>query len=387
MGISGAAPRAIRSPPRPQSRRTEAVIISRTPFRVSFFGGGTDYPEWYREHGGAVLATTINKYCYIQCRHLPPFFEHTIRLVYSRIENCSSIDEIQHPSIRETVRYLGLDRGLEIHHDADLPARCGMGSSSSFTVGLLHALYALKGQMPSKRQLAREAIHVEQNMVKETVGSQDQVSAAHGGLNQVIFNKNGEISVHPVLVPPERVRELNEHLILFYTGIKRTASDVAKTYVEDLDKKKSQLRVMRNLVDEGLSTLTSGRDLNAFGELLHEAWQMKRSLSAKTTNAEVDDVYARARAAGAVGGKLTGAGGGGFMLMFAPPDRRKAVKEALRDLIYVPFQMESSGTQIIFYDPEEDYSEYEARRALEPKRVFRELSEVERGERAAGGGA
>ncbi|MEM7204411.1 MAG: kinase [Planctomycetota bacterium] len=353
------------------------MIISRTPFRVSFFGGGTDYPAWFREHGGAVLATTINKYCYITARHLPPFFEHKIRLVYSKIENCNTADEIAHPVIREVMRFTGTERGVEIHHDADLPARCGMGSSSSFTVGLLHALYALKGQMPSQRQLWREAIYIEQDLLKETVGSQDQVSAAQGGLNHISFLPNGEVSVRPVVVAPSRSRELNEHLMLFYTGIKRTASDVAKTYVEDIDKKKAQLRIMQNLVDEGLAILTSGRPLQAFGELLHEAWQLKRSLSAKTTNAEVDDIYARARAAGAVGGKLTGAGGGGFMLLFAPPDKRRAVKEALHELIYVPFCLESAGSQIIFFDPEEDYSKVEAHREKAPMRAFRELTELE----------
>ncbi len=353
------------------------MIISRTPFRVSFLGGGTDYPAWYREHGGAVLATTINKYCYITARFRPPFFEHKIRVVYSKIESCQSLDEIQHPAIREVMRFLGVDRGVEVHHDADLPARCGMGTSSTFVVGLLHALHALKGQMPSKRQLAVEAIHVEQEVLREIVGSQDQVSAAHGGLNHVAFLPNGEISVRPVTAAPERVRELNAHLMLFYTGIKRTASDIAKTYVEDLDKKKAQLRILKDLVEEGLSILTTGRDLLAFGGLLHEAWQLKRGLSAKTSNHEVDAIYDQARAAGALGGKLTGAGGGGFMLLFVPPERQARVKETLRELIHVPFKLESSGSQVIFYDPGEDYSAVEAARANEPRHVFRELAEIE----------
>ena len=349
---------------------------------MSFFGGGTDYPVWFREHGGAVIATTINKYCYITARHLPPFFEHTIRLIYSKIENCNTVDEIAHPSIREVVRYLGLGRGLEIHHDADLPARCGMGSSSSFTVGLLHALYGLKGNMPSKRQLAHEAIHVEQELLKETVGSQDQVSAAYGGLNHIAFLPNGEVAVRPVVIPHERVQELNSHLMLFYTGIKRTASDVAKTYIEDLDRKKSQLRIMRDMVEESMAILGSGADLKRFGDLLHESWQLKRGLSKLATNKEVDSIYAAARAAGAYGGKLTGAGGGGFMLLFAPPDHRKAIKEALHDLIYVPFTMESSGSQIIYFDREEDYSAVEAHRAIKPPRAFRELNELEQQEGA-----
>ncbi len=353
------------------------MIISRTPFRVSFLGGGTDYPAWYRHHGGAVIATTINKYCYITCRHLPPFFEHKLRLVYSKIENCNSLDEIVHPSIRETARYMNVDRGLEIHHDADLPARCGMGSSSSFTVGLLHALYALQGQMPSRRQLALEAIHVEQDLMKETVGSQDQVCAAYGGLNHVTFLRNGEIAVRPVIMPQERVNEFSDHLMLFYTGIKRTASEIAQGYVEDLDKKRAQLRMLKGLVDEGLNILSGGQDINAFGQLLHEAWQLKRGLSAKTTNSEVDGIYQSAIAAGALGGKLTGAGGGGFMLLFVPPDRQSGVKKALEKLIHVPFHLESSGSQIIFYDPEEDYSAEEAARAKGPRRVFRELTEID----------
>ena len=356
------------------------MIISRTPFRISFFGGGTDYPAWYLEHGGAVLATTINKYCYIQCRHLPPFFEHNIRLVYSKIENCHTTDEIKHPSLREVVRYLGLKHNFEIHHDADLPARCGMGSSSSFTVGLLNALYALKGKMPSKRQLTKESIHIEQDLVKETVGSQDQVSAAYGGLNRISFMPNGEISVRPVVIPTARAEELNSHLMLFYTGIMRTASDLAKGFVADLDKKKSQLRIMKDLVDEGLAVLSSGRDIGAFGELLHETWQMKRELTAKTTNAEVDGIYDAARKAGALGGKLAGAGGGGFMLLFVPPDRQEAVRQALDQLIHVPFQMESSGSQIIFYDPDEEYAASASELASGPRRKFRELNEIDGGQ-------
>ena len=339
-------------------------------------GGGTDYPSWYQKHGGAVLATTINKYCYITCRHLPPFHEHRIRLVYAKIENCQSIDEIVHPSIRETARYLGMVRNFEIHHDADLPARCGMGSSSSFTVGLLNALYALQGKMVGRRSLALEAIHIEQDLVKETVGSQDQVLAAYGGLNYVSFLPNGEISVRPVTLAPERVRDFNDHLMLFYTGIKRTASDIAKDYVEDIDKKKAQLRILRQLVDEGLSVLTGGPDLSAFGDLLHEAWQIKRSLSDKTTNDEVDTIYETARKAGAVGGKLTGAGGGGFMLLCVPPDRQESVRKALEKLICVPFKIEPNGSQIIFYDPEEDFSAEEAARAEGPPQVFRELTEI-----------
>jgi D-glycero-alpha-D-manno-heptose-7-phosphate kinase len=351
------------------------MIISRTPFRLSFFGGGTDYPAWYRRHGGAVLATTIDKYCYISCRHLPPFFEHKYCIVYSKMEYRSSIDEIVHPAVREVLRYLKCDRGLEIHHDGDVPARSGMGSSSAFTVGLLNALHALKGQMASKRQLTEESIHLEQEVLQETVGSQDQVLAAYGGLNRITFPSTGEISVTPITVSMDRITELNNHLMLFYTGIKRTASDVAQSYVNDIDSKKRQLRIMKDLVEESISVLTSGADINGFGHLLHEAWQAKRSLSKVVSNSEVDSLFEAALSAGALGGKLTGAGGGGFALLFVPPSRQQAVKEALRGLIHVPFKFEFLGSQIIFCDREVDYSSQESIRSGQEIQPFRELAD------------
>lgn len=354
------------------------MIISRTPFRISFFGGGTDYPAWYRQHGGAVLGATIDKYCYITCRYLPPFFEHRYCIIYSKMEYCHALDEIQHPAVREVIRFLKLDRGLEIHHDGDLPARSGMGSSSAFTVGLLHAMYALTGRMVSKRQLAMESVHVEQELLKETVGSQDQVLAAHGGLNHVTFHQNGEITTRPVTIPADRVRDLNAHLMLFYTGIKRTASTIADTYVNDIDTRRRQLRLMRDLVDEGLAILNSDRSLTGFGELLDEAWQAKRSLSPSVSNSDVDDLYARALAAGAVGGKITGAGGGGFMLLFVPPERQAHVREKLDGLINVPFKIEFSGSQILFADIEQDYGEAEQARARQSIRAFRELTAAPR---------
>ena len=350
------------------------MIISRTPFRISFFGGGTDYPAWYRNHGGAVLATTIDKYCYLTCRYLPPFFEHRIRVVYSKIEDCQTVDEIAHPAIRGVLRYLNMDRGVEIHHDGDLPARSGMGSSSSFTVGLLHALYALKGHMPGKQQLAMESIYIEQELLKETVGSQDQVLAAYGGFNHITFLPNGEISVRPITIAPERVRELNSHLMLFYTGIKRTASNVAESYVNDIESRKRQLHILKDLVEEGISILNSSQDIIAFGELLHEAWQAKRSLSSEVSNSYVDEIYDQAISAGAIGGKITGAGGGGFMLLFVPPSRQRKVRERLNKLIYVPFKFECSGSQIIFFNAEEDYSAEEKARADQPIRAFQELT-------------
>jgi D-glycero-alpha-D-manno-heptose-7-phosphate kinase len=349
------------------------VIISRTPFRISFFGGGTDYPAWYRKHGGTVLATTIDKYCYITCRHLPPFFEHRYCVIYSRMEYCQTIEEIAHPAVRETLRYLNYDRGLEIHHDGDLPARSGMGSSSSFTVGLLHGLYALKGHMVSKKQLASESIHIEQDLLQETVGSQDQVLAAYGGLNQITFLPNGEVSVTPITITPERMRELNSHLMMFYTGIKRTASNVADSYVNGIEERKRQLRIMKDLVEESVSILNSGEDISAFGELLHEAWQAKRSLSESVSSPEVDQLFELAMSAGALGGKLTGAGGGGFLLLFVPPDRQAGVRAKLNKLIHVPIKFEFSGSQIIFFDQEEDYAAEEKARAGQVVQAFREL--------------
>jgi D-glycero-alpha-D-manno-heptose-7-phosphate kinase len=348
------------------------MIISRTPYRISFFGGGTDYPSWYLQHGGAALATSIDKYCYLSCRFLPPFFEHKIRVVYSKIENCHNVDEIAHPAVRETLRFLNFDRGLEIHHDGDLPARSGIGSSSSFCVGLLHALYALQGRMPSKQQLAAESIHIEQERLQETVGSQDQVTAAYGGFNHVLFQPTGEISVRPLTISQSRLRSLNDHLLLFFTGIKRTSSDVARSYVGKLDANKRHLRIMKDLVDEALAVLQSEADLRAFGELMHESWLAKRSLSSQVSTAEIDDIYQSALASGAVGGKLLGAGGGGFLLLFASPDRHAALKEKFEGMIDVPFRFESGGSQIIFYDPETEYVEQERTRAVGPRLVFRE---------------
>lgn len=352
------------------------MIISRTPFRISFFGGGTDYPAWYRQHGGAVLATTIDKYCYLTCRYLPPFFEHRFRIVYSKIENCQTIDEIAHPAVRAVLRYLKIERGVEIHHDGDLPARSGMGSSSSFTVGLLHALHALKGHMPSRHQLAMEGMHIEQEVLKETVGSQDQVLAAYGGFNHITFLPNGEVSVRPMTLTRERIGELNSHLMLFYTGIKRIASNVAESYVNGIEERRRQLRILKDLVEEAISILTSGQDIIAFGQLLHEAWEAKRSLSEKVSNSQVDELYAIARSAGAIGGKLTGAGGGGFLLLFVPPDRQGEVRSRLNKLIHVPFKFEFSGSQIIFHDPEQDYSAEVSARANQPIRAFQELGQL-----------
>lgn len=338
------------------------MIICRTPYRVSFFGGGTDYPGWYRRHGGAVLAATIDKYCYLTCRHLPPFFEHRLRVVYRKIETCQSLDQITHPTVRETLRFLNIDRGVELHHDGDLPARSGMGSSSAFTVSLLNALHALRGELATKHQLALEAIRIEQEVLKETVGSQDQVLSAYGGLRHVLFHPDGEIEVRPLVLPRGRLAELKAHLLLVYTGIARTAADVAKSYVARIETRRRQLRMMKELVDESIEVLAGGVNILPFGELLHEAWVAKRSLSPIISNGEVDDLYERARSAGAIGGKLTGAGGGGFLLLFAPPDKHADILRALDGRIHVPFEFDSAGSQIIFYEPGVDYREAERAR-------------------------
>jgi D-glycero-alpha-D-manno-heptose-7-phosphate kinase len=350
------------------------MIISRTPYRISLFGGGTDYPGWYLKHGGAVLSTTIDKYCYIMSRYLPPFFDHRYAVRYSRIETVNSIDEIEHPSVRETLRFLGITRGVEINHDGDLPARSGMGSSSSFTVGLLNALLALQGRMQPTKQLALDALHIEQNLIRETVGSQDQVAAAYGGLNHISFLESGDFSVRPITILPSRKQLLEDHLMLFYTGIMRTASNVAASYVTRLDDKRRQLRLMQTLVDEAISVLCSDEPIQRVGELLHEAWLAKRSLSPLVSGAEVDEMYQAALDAGAVGGKITGAGGGGFLLLFAPPEAKPKLLERLDKLIHVPFRFDSSGSQIVVADTEPDYTSAERRRRSQPNAVFRELA-------------
>ncbi len=332
------------------------MVISRTPFRISFFGGGTDYPAWYRENGGSVLATTINKYCYLTVRYLPPFFGHNYRITYSRIESCNKIDEIMHPSVREAIRFLKIKDGLEIHHDGDLPARSGLGSSSAFTVGLLNSLYALKGKMINKKQLAKESIYLEQKVLKETVGSQDQIQAAYGGLNHITFQKDGEIRVRPVTVSSKRIEELEAHLMLFYTGIVRTASDIAKTFVPNIEQKEKQLFAMNGMVGQALNILNSKQDINDFGKLLHEAWSLKRSLSSSVSNSFIDSIYKNGLSAGAIGGKIIGAGGGGFLLLFVPPSRQARVMKKFNKLIHVPFKFEHEGSQIIVFDQQEDYS-------------------------------
>ena len=329
------------------------MIISRTPFRVSFFGGGTDYPVWYNEHGGAVLATSINKYCYINLRYLPPFFNHKYRIVYSKTELTQNIFEIQHPSVRETLAFMNIDRGVEIHYDGDLPARAGMGTSSSFTVGLLNALYALKGKMVTKMQLALDAIHIEQDRIKENVGSQDQTTAAFGGFNKIEFGGKQEIQIYPVTMNMDKSQSLQNYLMLFFTGLSRTASEIASEQIKKIPTKKKELKIMQKLVDEAITILNDDHlDLIDFGRLLHETWMLKRSLTDKITTPRIDEIYETARRAGAIGGKLLGAGGGGFILFFVEPQCQHEVKKKLKNLLYVPFKFENLGSQIIYYQPD-----------------------------------
>jgi D-glycero-alpha-D-manno-heptose-7-phosphate kinase len=326
------------------------MIISRTPFRISFFGGGTDYEPWFREHGGAVLSTTIDKYCYLNCRFLPPFFEHRSRIVWSEIERVADRRDIRHPVIRAVLELLRIDDGVEIHHHADLPARSGLGSSSSFTNGMLLAAHALKGKMICKRALADLAIHVERDVLRENVGVQDQIATAHGGFNKILIGRDGGFTLEPVIAPKERIARFQDHLMLFFTGVSRNASDIAGEQIASIGKKQSELHAMRALVDEGEGILTGAGDLAEFGRLLDETWRLKRGLSARIAPAFVDEVYEKARQAGAVGGKLLGAGGGGFMLFFAAPERQPGILAALKGLVHVPFAFETGGAQLIYYD-------------------------------------
>ncbi len=328
------------------------MIISRTPFRISFFGGGTDYPDWFREHGGAVLATSIDKYCYLTVRHLPPFFEHRHRIVWSQVELTSSVEEIKHPAVRAILGEMNghqESHGYEIHHDGDLPARAGLGSSSSFAVGLIHAMHALNGRMVSKQDLAREAIHIEQDVLREHVGCQDQVTTAHGGFNRIEFHRNGDIDINPVILSRDRLGRLQDSMMLVFTGVSRFASDVAAKQIENLKSRTKELTAMRQMVDEATSILASSADpVEPFGRLLNESWKLKRSLAAGVTTDKVDEVYAAALAGGAVGGKLLGAGGGGFMLFVVPDGKKERVLAGLKGLVDVRFRFETGGSKVLY---------------------------------------
>ena len=332
------------------------MIITRTPLRISFFGGGTDYPVWFRERGGAVLSTAIDKCCYITSRWLPPFFEYQSRVSYSRIENVDDNHTFEHPSVRECLRYLNINEGVEIHHVADLPARTGLGTSSAFTVGLLLGLYALKNQMRDKHALAADAIHVEQELLQEAVGAQDQASAAYGGFNRINFHTDGSIEVKRILTSPGRLAELEQNLALYFTGFSRTASEIAQEQLRVTPHKKKELDMMAQLVSEAETIVTSPtRSLDEFGRLLHESWKIKRTLTQKITNSSIDEIYEAGLSAGALGGKLLGAGGGGFMLFFVPPERREALRLRLKHLLCVPFGFSNRGSQVVLYEPEEMY--------------------------------
>jgi D-glycero-alpha-D-manno-heptose-7-phosphate kinase len=331
------------------------MIISRTPVRISFFGGGTDYPDFYHCHGGAVLGTTINKYTHISLNTLSDFFDHKIRIGYSKTELVKTVDEIEHPSIRECLKFKQLQgKNLDIHIFSDLPARTGLGSSSSFTVGFLHAIYALCGEEISKQQLAEEACHVEQNLIQELVGSQDQFHAAYGGFNLIEFNSQG-IKIRPVPLSDEKIAALEQHLLVFYTGLTRYASELLQ---EQIDKTRDRsndphLKIMLEMVYEAehLMTTASPREI---GKLLHESWQLKRKLSSKISNDLIDQAYAAARSAGAYGGKLCGAGSGGFLALLVPPEAQSAVRGALKGLLEVNFRFEKEGSTIIYRRCHED---------------------------------
>jgi D-glycero-alpha-D-manno-heptose-7-phosphate kinase len=326
------------------------MIITRTPHRVSFFGGGTDYPSWYLKNSGKVLGSAINKYCYLFVRELPPFFEHKHRLVYSKIETVTALDQIEHPSIREILKYLNFDRGISVHHDADIPARSGMGSSSAFTTGFLKAVYALLGKMISKEELFNAAIHVEQDLIKENVGSQDQVFASCGGLNKIEFIKGEQIVVSPVIMTKDNLRAFESKFMLFFTGLSRNASVIAEEQIKNTDRNADSLHFMSKLVDEAYGILTSAKpDFRDFGKLLNESWKVKRGLSAKISTPYIDEIYEKALKCGAVGGKLLGAGGGGFMLLYVEPENKSKLKEAFPNLVHIPFEFEFSGSEIIFY--------------------------------------
>lgn len=328
------------------------MIVTRTPFRISFFGGGTDYPAWFNTHGGEVLSTSIDKYCYITCRHLPPFFEHKHRIVYSAIENVRHWDEIKHPAVRAVMQWANCEQGLEIHHDGDLPARSGLGSSSSFTVGLVHALAALKGRYVAKEQLARDAIHIEQDIIRENVGSQDQIAAAFGGFNRIEFKRTGGFQVSPVIIRPQRVQELQSHLLLCFTGFSRIASEVAQSKIANFKKREVELHRMKAMVEEAVKILHSNNaPIDDFGRLLHESWLCKKELSDKVSTSEIDALYDAALDAGARGGKILGAGGGGFLLLFVKPSLRARVRERLKQLIHVPFGFDESGSRVVLYQP------------------------------------
>ncbi len=325
------------------------MIITQTPFRMSFFGGGTDFPDFYREHGGAVISTTFDKYCYITVRHLPPFFDYRSELVYAKTERVTEVDEIRHPAIREAMRWLDMHE-LRVTYDADLPARTGLGTSSSFAVGLLSAFYALKGKQPGRRQLADDAIYLERVLCAEDGGVQDQIAVAFGGLNRIDFDASG-YRVTPIELPGERLTALNDNLMLFFTGFSRSSPEIQTAHQGALKSQAARLLEMKALTSEAERVLRGG-SLDDFGRLLNETWRLKRGVTSRISTDTIDTLYARATGAGALGGKLLGAGGGGFLIFYAEKDKQAAVRRALSGLMEVPFRFESGGTRILYNVPE-----------------------------------
>ena len=328
------------------------MIITQTPFRMSFFGGGTDFSGFYDEHGGAVLSTTFDKYCYVTVRHLPRFFEYKTHLTYSKTEQVNSLQEIQHPAIREAMKWLDMHE-LRLTYESDLPARSGLGTSSSFAVGMLEAFYALKGQYASKRKLADDAIYLERTLCKEEGGVQDQIAASFGGLNRINFFRGG-YTINPVIISPGRKEKLNSNLMLFFTGFSRFSSDIQKDTKKSMPDKTQQLLEMYHLVDQAEQILVDkDKDLDDFGRLLDYTWKLKRGISEGISTGSIDEQYERGLKAGALGGKLLGAGGGGFLLFYVPQEKQEAVHQAMKDLLYVPFKFENDGTKVIYYNAEE----------------------------------
>ena len=327
------------------------MIITKTPFRMSFFGGGTDMPDFFNKHGGAVLSTSFDKYCYVNVRHLPRFFDYSTELSYAKIERVTDIDDIVHPLIRNAMKQLDM-REIRLTYEADLPARSGLGTSSSFAVGMLNAFHALKGKYASKKDLADQAIYLERTLCNEAGGWQDQVAASFGGFNRINFSDNG-YEVLPIIISPDRKRQLNENLMMFFTGFTRMSSEIQKENKLTDEGKTAQLLEMLSLVDEAESVLTNRHsDLNEFGRLLDVTWQLKRQTGSKVSTDSIDGVYSLAKEAGAIGGKLLGAGGGGFFVFYVEKDKQAKVKEALKDFMYVPFEFENGGSTVIHYTPE-----------------------------------
>jgi predicted kinase related to galactokinase and mevalonate kinase len=327
------------------------MIITKTPFRMSFFGGGTDMESYFRENGGAVISTTFDKYCYVNVRHLPRFFDYSTELSYSKTERVTGVDDIQHPAIRNAMKMLDMHE-IRLTYEADLPARSGLGTSSSFAVGMLNAFYALKGKYADKKKLADEAIYLERVLCNEAGGWQDQIAASYGGFNRINFNADG-YEVLPIIISPERKKQLNNNLMMFFTGFTRFSSEVQKANSVSGNDKKVQLKEMYQLVDEAERILTDkDTDLDEFGRLLDHTWRLKRQTGAAVSTDSIDGLYARGIDAGALGGKLLGAGGGGFLLFYVQPERQNEVRKAMKDLMYIPFEFENGGTRVIHYTPE-----------------------------------